>query len=95
MKKFDWDIEKNKQLIRDRDISFEEAVICIEQGNVLDITESSNPKYAHQKIFVLEINGYAYIVPFIEENDAYFLITIFPSRKATKEYLQKGESHDT
>ena len=90
MKRFDWDIEKNRKLIKERNISFEEVIIFIEQGKVLDITVHPNPKYQHQKMFVLDIEGYVYVVPFIEANEAYVLKTIFPSRKATKEYLQGG-----
>ena len=91
MKRFDWDVEKNKKLIEERKISFEEIVFFIEQGNLLDIVDNSNPKYQHQKMFVLDIEGYVYVVPFVETQEAYFLKTIFPSRKATKEYFQKGE----
>lgn len=92
MKRFDWDIDKNKKLIQERNISFEEVVFFIEQGHVLDIIDNPNPKYRHQKMFVLDIAGYVYLVPFTETNESYFLKTIFPSRKATKEYLQKGET---
>ena len=91
MKRFDWDIEKNKKLIKERNISFEEIIIFIEQGNVLDIVDNPNPKFQHQKMFVLDIEGYVYVIPFVETEEAYFLKTIFPSRKATKEYLQGGE----
>ena len=87
MKRFDWDIEKNKKLIKERKVSFEEVVIFIEQGKILDIVDNPNLKYQHQKMFVLDIGGYVYVVPFIETNEAYVLKTIFPSRKATKEYL--------
>ena len=62
MKRFDWDIEKNKKLIQERNISFEEIIIFIEQGNILDIIDNPNPKYYQQKMFVLDIEGYVYIV---------------------------------
>ena len=91
MKRFDWDIEKNKRLIKERNISFEEIIVFIEQGSVLDIVDNPNPKYSHQKMFVLDVEGYVYVVPFVETQEDYFLKTIFPSRKATKEYFQKGE----
>ena len=92
MKRFDWDIEKNKRLIKERNISFEEIIVFIEQGDVIDIVDNPNPKYKQQKMFILDIDGYIYMVPFIETEEAYFLKTIFSSRKATKEYLQGG--HD-
>ena len=91
MKRFDWDIDKNKKLILERNISFEEIVIFIEQDKLIDIVENPNPKYKHQNMFVIDINGYVYVVPFIENDESYFLITIFPSRKATKEYFQGGK----
>lgn len=91
MKRFDWSIEKNKKLIIERNISFEEIVIFIEQGSLLDIVDNSNPRYRQQKMFVVDVAGYVYIVPFVETEEAYFLITVFPSRKATKEYLKRGE----
>ena len=92
MKNFDWDIDKNKKLIQERNISFEEIVFFIEQGKILDIVDNPNPQYRHQKMFVLDIGGYIYVVPFVERGDAYFLKTIFPSRRATRKYLQEGGS---
>jgi len=91
MKRFDWDIGKNARLIKERNISFEEVVFFIEQGQVLDIVDNPRLKYRHQKMFVLDIAGYVYLVPFTETSESYLLKTIFPSRKATKEYLQEGE----
>ena len=92
MKRFDWDIDKNQKLIKERNISFEEVVFFIEQGQVLDIVDNPNPKYQHQRMFVLDIAGYVYLVPFTETNESCFLKTIFPSRKATKEYFREGET---
>ena len=94
MKRFDWNIEKNQRLIKERNISFEEIVIFIEQGKVLDIVDNPGPRYHRQKMFVLDVEGYVYIVPFVETEEAYNLITIFQSRKATREYLQGGEQHE-
>jgi len=91
MKRFDWDIEKNERLIKERNISFEEIIVFIEGGGLLEIIENPNPKYRHQKMFVLDIEGYVYVVPFVETEDAYFLKTIFPSRKATREYREGGD----
>jgi hypothetical protein len=47
-------------------------------------------KYPNQKIFLVFIMNYVYLVPFIEEDDHYFLKTMIPSRKATRDYFQKG-----
>ena len=95
MKCFDWDVGKNKKLIQERNISFEEVVLFIEQGKLLDIVDNPNPRYEHQKMFVLDIEGYVYLVPFIQTEGAYFLKTIFASRKATKEYLDKENGNET
>ncbi|MCK5454622.1 MAG: BrnT family toxin [Calditrichia bacterium] len=90
MKYFDWDEEKNENLKTSRNISFEIIVIQIEMGKILDILEHPNKrKYKNQRIFVVEYENYAYLVPFIEEEEKIFLKTIIPSRKATKTYLEE------
>ena len=90
MKYFDWDTKKNEQLKRERDISFEDILVAIDEGNILDIVEHPNKrKYPSQKVFVVTIGGYAYLVPFIEDAEKVFLKTIIPSRKATKKYILK------
>jgi len=92
VKYFLWSSEKNEQLKEERGISFEEVVFHVEAGDVLDILEHPNmERYAGQRIFVLEIDGYAYLVPFVEVEDGAFLKTIIPSRKATRQYLRGGE----
>ncbi|MBI4159649.1 BrnT family toxin [Candidatus Wolfebacteria bacterium] len=90
MKYFDWDGEKNETLKQERDISFEEALIAIEEGGIMDIIEHPRrQKYPGQKIFVVRINDYAYLVPFAEDDEKIFLKTIIPSRKATKKYIME------
>lgn len=83
--------QKNSELIAKRGISFEDAIFYISTGGLIDIIAHPNPEqYPDQQIFVLNINHYIYLVPFVEETDgATFLKTIFPSRKATKFYLAK------
>ena len=89
MKRFNWGNEKNKKLIKERGISFEEIVFCIEKGYILDKIEHPNQeKYKGQKMFIIQVDEYAYLVPFVENVDEVFLKTIIPSRKATKFYLQ-------
>ncbi|MBI1871694.1 MAG: BrnT family toxin [Chlamydiae bacterium] len=87
---FKWDPEKNLKLIKERGISFEAIVSHIEQGDVI-ATVQGKGKYSHQKQFVVSVNQYIYIVPFVEEKGALFLKTIFPSRKLTKQYLFGGD----
>lgn len=92
MKFYDWDEKKNQLLKEKRGISFEEVVLSIADGCLLDVLEHQNKsKYPNQKIFVIKMRGYAYIVPFVESDDTYFLKTIYPSRKAAKKYLNKEE----
>lgn len=93
MKYFSWDEEKNELLKEERQISFEDVVFYITQGFLLDILEHPNQeKYQGQKIFVVQIDEYAYLVPFIEGELEIFLKTIIPSRKATKKYLKGSET---
>ena len=93
MKHFDWDDEKNELLKHERGITFEEVVFHIENGDVLDVIEHPNAaKYRSQKIYILDIDGYAYLVPFVETQDVRFLKTIIPSRKMTRKYLYDDEN---
>ena len=85
---FDWDSEKNEALISARGVSFEEVIAVIESGEVLDVIEHpSKEKYSHQKMYIIEINGYVYLVPFVQDTNKIFLKTIIPNRKAQKKYL--------
>ena len=87
MKIFAWDADKNRRLKRERGVSFEEVLFHIECGDVLDVLDHPNPeRYPGQKIYVLLVDGYVYLVPFIESADEIFLKTIIPSRKATRLY---------
>ena len=88
MKTFRWNHLKNEQLKVEREISFEEIVLALEGDGLLDILQHPNePKYPNQRILVIELDGYVFLVPFVEEDDYYFLKTIIPSRKATRDYL--------
>ncbi len=90
MKPFFWEPEKNEWLKRERGISFERAVLHIEQGDLLDILEHPNPqKYPGQRILVVRLEDYVYLVPCLELEDGVLLNTIFPSRKLTTQYLRK------
>jgi hypothetical protein len=94
MKPFRWNHQKNEALKVERRISFEEIVLTIEANGLLDVLEHPNPKkYPGQAIFVVALDDYIYLVPFVEESDYFFLKTIIPSRKATRNYLKKGQ-HD-
>ena len=80
--------------MRERTVSFEQMVVAIEGGGLLDLLAHPNPaKYPNQKILVVATDRYAYLAPFVEQADHYFLKTVIPSRKATRDYLIQGE-HD-
>ncbi len=90
---FDWNNEKNELLKRERNISFEEVILAIENERLLAIFAHPNlKKYPSQQIYVVEIDNYAYIVPFVETGETIFLKTIIPSRKMTKIYLTGDEN---
>lgn len=94
MKPFRWGPEKNDQLQRERGISFEQMVVAVEAGGLLDILAHPNPsKYPNQRVLVVASEGYAYLVPFVEQADHYFLKTVIPSRKATRDYLKQDDPH--
>ena len=92
---FTFSAEKNFKLKSERNISFEEIIAAIDNGQLLDILEHSNPeKYANQKIYIVEAKNYIYLVPFVKEkNGGIFLKTIIPSRKAVQKY-SKDKNHE-
>ncbi|MGH7859447.1 MAG: toxin [Candidatus Binatia bacterium] len=92
MRRFAWSDEKNRQLLGERGISFEVVLAQLERGDLLAVLEHSDPaRFGRQKIFVVRIYDYAYLVPYVEEGDEIFLKTILPSRKATRDHLRPGD----
>ncbi len=93
MKPFQWSTEKNAELQAERGVSFERVVVAIEAGGLLQGLNYPNPgRHPRQRVMVVAWDGYAYLVPYVEEVDHFFLKTIIPSRKATRDFLKKGES---
>ena len=93
MKYFAWDPDKNESLKRERRISFEDVVFHIEGGDLIATLEHPNQqRYPGQRIYVVDISGYAYLVPFVESETEAFLKTVIPSRKATNTYLRQREN---
>ena len=89
MKIFSWSRTKNHRLLEERGVSFERVLLRIEQGGLLDILRHPNPeKYPGQMMFIVEIDNYAWLVPFVESETEIFLKTAIPSRKATRKYLR-------
>lgn len=95
MKPFRWNHQKNETLKIERSISFEEIVLAIEADGLLDELRHPNPeKYPSQSVFVVTLDGYVYLVPYVEEPDYYFLKTVIPSRKATRDYLLRSNQNE-
>jgi uncharacterized DUF497 family protein len=92
VKPFRWDADKNERLKAERGISFEEIVLAVEEGGLKDILVHPNQKrYPGQVVLVVVYRGYVFLVPSVEEKECYFLKTVIPSRKATRDYLGMGD----
>jgi uncharacterized DUF497 family protein len=95
VKSYTWNENKNRLLKSERGVSFEEVLAAIASGGVLDIVAHPNAsRYPNQRIFIIQLHGYAWLVPFIEGDDEIFLKTIIPSRKATKQYFGGKDGED-
>ena len=93
MKPFRWSPQKSETLKAERGISFESIVVSIEAGGLLDILAHPNQaRYPRQRVLVVACDNYAYLVPFVEEEDYFFLKIAIPSRKASRDYLNQGET---
>jgi uncharacterized DUF497 family protein len=88
MKPINWSAEKNQQLMSERGVSFEDVLFALQSGALLDDGAHPNRnKYPNQRLLVVRIDDYAWLVPYVESDDDIFLKTIIPSRKATKRFL--------
>ena len=88
MQYFDWNTDKNERLKAERNVSFEDVIAAFEEKRLLDIIDHPNSlKYPEQKLAIVELHNYAYIVPLVGKEQTLYLITIYPSRKASKKYL--------
>jgi len=90
MKEFRFDINKNKWLKTERNIDFNDVINALKKERLIKVIDHPNKKrYPKQRIFLIEINKYIYVAPFVEENDYIFLKTIYKSHKYTRKYLKK------
>lgn len=95
MMPFRWNLAMNLDLVARRRVSFEQIVVAIETDGLLDVLAHPNAgRYPNQRLLVVALDGYAYLVPYVEETDYFFLKTIIPSRKASRDYLPKGDPND-
>jgi len=91
MRQIDWNDDKNKWLLQVRGISFEDILYHLSHDGLLDVIQHPNQEqYPDQSILIVNVEGYAYLVPFIENENVIFLKTIIPSRKMTRKYLGEG-----
>lgn len=90
---FSWSHEKNEQLVRERGISFEEVVFHIERGDVLDVLEHPNDeRYPEQRLFVVAVDDYAYLVPLVESEEELFLKTIIRVARRRNDTLEADDA---
>lgn len=95
---YTYDATKNVKLLEERGIGFEDIIAILSAKGALAIIDHPNKaKYPNQKIYIIEVNGYAYLVPFERHGNQAILKTIFPSRKITRLYKDKllgGDTHE-
>ncbi|MGE0502982.1 MAG: toxin [Rhizobiaceae bacterium] len=85
---FDWSPRKNAELNERHGIGFERLLVALSDGQLLDERVHPNrQRYAHQRQLVVNIDDYAWIVCFVSYGTTAFLKTMYPSRKATRDYL--------
>jgi len=92
---FKWNVEKNNLLKIERDVCFEDVVALIYDDRVLDIIKHPNSeKYPNQYIYIVLLNNYVHMVPFVRDDHEIFLKTIVPSRKMNRIYKYKGAHNE-
>lgn len=95
MKPYRWNPEKNRLLAAERGTTFERIVVAIGDQGLLDVYEHPNrAQYPNQRVLVVACDGYAYLVPYVEDENHLFLKTVIPSRKATRDYLSRGADEE-
>ncbi len=85
-----WSVEKNQHLINCRLVSFEEVLLALSKRKLIKIIPS--PTHLAQNCLVVEIRNYAYVIPYVEDDEKIFLKTIYPSRKFTKYFLREEDN---
>jgi uncharacterized DUF497 family protein len=95
MKTIRWSQEKNRQLQEERGLTFEMVLVAIDRRDILDdLVHPNLTKYPNQRIMIVKIGDYAYLVPYVDLSSELFLKTIIPSRKATKKYIKIQKTDD-
>jgi len=84
----DWSPTKNAEMKERHGFGFERVLVALSEGALLDERAHPNAeKYSHQRQLIVEIDGYAWVVPFVTDGERVFFKTLFPSRRATRDYL--------
>jgi hypothetical protein len=86
---FEWSDEKNFLLKQTRNICFEDVVLSIHNGKILDFVKNPSVNHSDQYCMIVDIGNYAYVVPFVKNGENVFLKTVYPSRKMTKKYFKE------
>ena len=83
---FEWNEEKNQLLIEQRGVSFDSIVAFMQLGGAFEVADHPDQsRYPGQQIYIVEINEYVYLVPFVRQEDgSSFLKTIIPSSRETR-----------
>lgn len=84
--------EKDELLKATRGIGFDKIIEHIKSGDLLANQEHPNHSRSNQRIYVVRVGEYAYVVPYVinSEKQEIFLKTLYPSRAYTKRYIQGG-----
>ena len=86
---YKWDHKKNEKRKAERGVGFEQVILHIDRGDLMDVVKHPNQsRYPNQQMLIVKIKEYAYLVPFVEDEKGKFLKAIIPSRKATRDYLR-------
>lgn len=84
---YEYDPQKNLKLLQERGIGFEDVIAVLEDKGAITVLDHPNKaKYPHQKIYVIEMSGYCYLIPFEKRGNKTILKTVYPSRKITRLY---------
>jgi hypothetical protein len=90
MKPFRWNRTKDEKLRATRGVSFVDVLASYYAGRILDdIVHPGADRYPGQRVMIVEIRDYAYLVPYMETDEAIYWKTIIPNRKMTRKYLRR------
>jgi hypothetical protein len=92
---FKFSEEKDELLKATRGLGFEEIIKRLNSGDLLADQHNPIQNRANQRIYVVKVGEYAYVVPYVinEQKHEIFLKTLYPSRAYTKRYIQGGSNN--